>query len=101
MELVYLPRSALPETNSSHLQTDGWKTKTSLSSFLLGWLPGRCYVSGSVPPKLPRCIGKYTNPIECLVQRYFFGEFEQLKNLKGSLFVALKSEEKQEQFDWD
>ena len=90
MELVYLPTSALPETNSSHLQPDGWKTKTSWSSFLLGWLPGRYYVSGSVPPKLPRC----TSPIESLVQRYFFGEFEQLKNLKGSLFAALKSEKR-------
>ena len=30
---------ALPETNSSHLKMDGWKT-----SFLLGWLPDRCYV---------------------------------------------------------
>ena len=28
------------ETNSSHLKMDGWKTR-----FLLGWLPGRCYVS--------------------------------------------------------
>ena len=29
-----------PETNSSHLKMDGWKI-----IFLLGWLPGRCYVS--------------------------------------------------------
>ena len=30
----------LPETNILHLKMDGWK-----SGFLLGWLPGRCYVS--------------------------------------------------------
>ena len=30
----------LPETNSLHLKMDGWK-----GGFLLGWLPGRCYVS--------------------------------------------------------
>ena len=30
----------LPETNSSHLEMDGWNT-----SFLLGWPIFRCYVS--------------------------------------------------------
>ena len=35
-----LPTNTLPETNSSHLKMDGWKT-----SFLLEWLPGSCYVS--------------------------------------------------------
>ena len=31
----------LPETNiAPNLEMDGWKI-----SFLLGWLPGRCYVS--------------------------------------------------------
>ena len=41
-----------PETNSSHLKMDGWKT-----SFLFGWLPGRweLLVSGSVHCAIVDC----------------------------------------------
>ena len=46
----------LSETNSSHLKMDGWKTR-----FLLGWLPGRCYVSfrGCTPFKHSRCASSF------------------------------------------
>ena len=37
---VNLPGCTLPETNSSHLKMDGWKT-----SFLLGWPMFMGYVS--------------------------------------------------------
>ena len=47
---------SLSETNSSHLKMDGWKIR-----FLLGWLPGRCYVSfrGCTPFKHSRCASSF------------------------------------------